>query len=60
MGSGIGWSLSPTSTGGRGGQVWDGGRSRGGGELAFKHVLDEDAALGDLLVDGELLIIGCG
>ena len=30
----------------------------GNGGLAFKHVFDEDAALSDLLVDDELLIIG--
>jgi len=30
----------------------------GDGGLAFKHVLDEDAALGDFLVNDELLIIG--
>jgi len=29
----------------------------GRGGLAFKHVLDEDAALGDFLVDDELFII---
>ena len=28
------------------------------GGLAFEHVLDEDAALGDFLVDDELFIIG--
>ena len=30
--------------------------ARGG--FTFEHVLDEDAALGDFLVDDELLIIG--
>lgn len=52
----MGWSLSPTS--GVGEIVrWDGSGGKDGG-LAFEHVLDEDAALGDFLVDDKLLIIG--
>lgn len=56
LGSGIGWSDSPTSMEGQDGQMRDSRGSRGGG-IAFKHVFDEDAALSDFLVDDELLII---
>ena len=52
----MGWSLSPTSAGNE--TVRYGMAETARGALAFEHVLDEDAALGDFLVDDELLIIG--
>ena len=56
MGSGIGWSLSPTSVDRHcQKKVW---HKASDGQPTLKHVLDEDAALGDLLVDDELLVIG--
>ena len=56
LGSGIGWSLSPTSVDRHcQKKVW---HKASDGQPTFKHVLDEHAALGDLLVDDELLIVG--
>ena len=61
LGNGIGWSLSPTSVGEKRGldMEWRKAAAEGGGgELAFEHVLDEDAAFSNFLVDDELFVIG--
>ena len=50
-------SLSPASAGKRGGQINCGGGARSS-VLAFEHLLDEGAALGDILIDDELRVIG--
>ena len=57
LGNGMGWSLSPTSEGDEAVRYEMAGVVRGG-VPTFEHILDEDAALSDFLVDDELLIIG--
>ena len=57
LGKGRGGSLSPASRSKQGGQIKCGGGVRSS-VLAFQHVLDEGAALSNVLVDNELLVIG--
>jgi len=57
LGKGRGRSLSPTSRSKRGGQIKCGGGVRSS-VLAFQHLLDEGAALSNVLVDNKLLVIG--
>jgi hypothetical protein len=60
FGSGMGWSDSPTSAGGSG-RDQHRRRARGQrGARTLEHVLDEDGALSDLLVDREALVVGGG
>ncbi len=54
LGRGIGWSDSPTSKRDNQQAGWV-ARNKGG--LAFKHVLDEHAALNNFSISGELLIV---
>lgn len=53
----MGWSDSPTSIDGKGDQIWDNGGSSGGEVLTLKHVFDENAALGNLLIHDKLLVV---
>ena len=38
---------------------WRPGRESGAARCTLEHVLDENAALGDLLVNDKLLVVGC-
>jgi hypothetical protein len=55
LGKGIGWSLSPTS--GKGTPLAHVSRMTLNATLTFKHVLDEHAALDDILVGVELFVV---
>jgi hypothetical protein len=53
----MGWSDSPTS-GGRYQRTIREGQMGGKRQRTLKHVLDKDRALDDVLVSGELFVVG--